>query len=62
MVSSENIHTDYIIQTDRVMFRNIFTHTCMNVITITEKRWHEFTVEQGGEYVGVWREEREEGK
>lgn len=34
----------------------------MYVITITEKRWHEFTIEQGGEYMGVWREEREKGK
>ena len=53
MVSPENIHTSNIIQTEQVIFRNIYVYTCtyiyteayhayMHAITINEKEGHEF--------------------
>jgi hypothetical protein len=41
MVSPENIHTSDIIQTEQVIFRNIYVYTYRCVTTITEKS-HEF--------------------
>ena len=52
MVSPENIHTSNIIQTEHIIFRNIFvyTYSYMHITTISEKRGHEFEREQGRVY------------
>lgn len=42
MVSPENMHTNNIIQTEKVEFRNMDVYTHMQAITINERRGHKF--------------------
>jgi hypothetical protein len=56
MANFENIYTSNIIILNRFYLRK---YTCLHVITISEKRGHDFKRQQEGVYGSVWREESE---
>lgn len=62
MVNLENMHTGDIIQTESIIFRNLYAYTYayMYVTTVNEKRRCEFEKEQGGPCGRLWREDKEE--
>lgn len=62
--SPENIHMSRIMQTEKVIGRNLYVYTCrcMPVTTINEERGHRFEREQGRGYGKVCRKERKEEK
>lgn len=61
MENPENIHTSNTMQTDQVIFSNIYVYTYvyMNITKIIEKRCHEFDREQRLAYGRVRRNEKE---
>lgn len=63
MENPENIHTSNTMQTDQVIFSNIYVYTYvyMNVTKIIEKRCREFDREQRLAYGRVRRNEKEGG-
>lgn len=58
MISTENIHVGIVIQTEQVMFRNIYVYTYINMDTIminykrsmklTERKWNLWEGLEGG--------------
>lgn len=52
MISSENMETNYIVQTEKVMFSNMYacTYVYMHVITINEKE--AINLEPEGRFIG----------
>ena len=60
MVNPENIHTSNIIQTEQVIFRNIYVYTYMCVMTINTKGSHEFE-RQPNRSIGGFRERKKKG-
>lgn len=58
----ENMHTGDIIQTEPILFRNLYAYTYayMYVTTVNEKRRCAFEKKQGGPCGRLWREDREE--
>ena len=62
MVGPENTHVSDIMDSEQIIFRNMYVYKYMHTLTINERRGYEYDTEQGGVYVRVWKEEMKRRK
>lgn len=61
MVSPGNIHTSYIIQSEQVVFKNIYAYTYISITTSNEKEVMDLKEKKRG-HRRIWKERKEREK